>query len=464
MQLAGYRPGIRLGFPAWLTAVLAVLWVVLLFREAEQTEEAQVYNAEGIHLLYVDREVRLLQAGAGAGGLGEWVAGANRREEALRAMRDEMAEWADRTEFSAYGVTCLAWLHAVTGQADKARAVVEDYGHAGGPSSYRVLRAWLRGEDPPVEAGDDLHDALATGAVYGWERGVYRLCFPEEIERDAGLLEASDRYNGVQLRRALTGFWIWVVVTLVAAVAAPRALRRLRSASPPRFERLCGLWCPSTILGLFFGAECLVKLGHEMIGNLAPRIPLLLSDHFWLVEGFLYMVAPAFVMVFLLFRAPGHAFRVLTPRGMTNWAVVLFGLGTLSLIAWILDLATAPFSSTDPLSFLWWVQPSELDLFFDLVASVIVGPAAEELVFRGFLFLCLRRRLGTITALLLSSTLFAVAHTQYDLVGVIQVWTFGLGCGVVAWRTRSIVPGLVIHSLYNLLLVLHAHSFYYAQF
>lgn len=91
---------------------------------------------------------------------------------------------------------------------------------------------------------------------------------------------------------------------------------------------------------------------------------------------------------------------------------------------------------------------AELDspVWFFIVGAIF-APLVEEIFFRGFLFQGFRARYGWITAMLLSSAIFAVAHL--DLVVLIP--TFILGCllAYVYHRSNSIWPGILLHFLVN---------------
>jgi membrane protease YdiL (CAAX protease family) len=75
----------------------------------------------------------------------------------------------------------------------------------------------------------------------------------------------------------------------------------------------------------------------------------------------------------------------------------------------------------------------------------------EEVVFRGFLLTRLRRGLGSWTAaVMLSSALFAVAHTM-EQEAAAAVPIFGLGvafCMFTIWR-KSLLPAVIGHALFN---------------
>lgn len=73
----------------------------------------------------------------------------------------------------------------------------------------------------------------------------------------------------------------------------------------------------------------------------------------------------------------------------------------------------------------------------------------EELVFRGVLFLALRRKCGFILAALISSLAFAGIHFQYGWVGLLSVGLFGF---IQAWsveRTQSLLPAILAHITTN---------------
>ena len=93
--------------------------------------------------------------------------------------------------------------------------------------------------------------------------------------------------------------------------------------------------------------------------------------------------------------------------------------------------------------------------FFDSLDSpiwfffvgVVMAPIVEEMFFRGFVFQGFRQRYGWISAMVLSSAVFAAAHL--DPVALLP--TFVLGC-VLAYmfqRSNSIWPGVILHFLVN---------------
>jgi CAAX protease family protein len=84
------------------------------------------------------------------------------------------------------------------------------------------------------------------------------------------------------------------------------------------------------------------------------------------------------------------------------------------------------------------------------LAFVIVAPICEEIVFRGFLFRgWAASPLGVPGTILLTSVIFAIAHTQYDWFGAFQTFCMGTLFGVLRWRSGSTTLTIILHMLIN---------------
>ena len=84
-------------------------------------------------------------------------------------------------------------------------------------------------------------------------------------------------------------------------------------------------------------------------------------------------------------------------------------------------------------------------------ATVIVAPAGEEIMFRGYLFRgWVRSPRAAWIAIPLISLLWAALHIQYDLVGVTEILVAGLFLGWMRWRSGSTLLTILLHALFNL--------------
>jgi uncharacterized protein len=86
-----------------------------------------------------------------------------------------------------------------------------------------------------------------------------------------------------------------------------------------------------------------------------------------------------------------------------------------------------------------------------LAAAILVAPAGEEILFRGFLFRGWARSVRSVwPAIVVISVLWAGLHIQYDWTGVLQIFVVGLFLGWMRWRSGSVLLTLVLHALFNL--------------
>jgi membrane protease YdiL (CAAX protease family) len=97
-----------------------------------------------------------------------------------------------------------------------------------------------------------------------------------------------------------------------------------------------------------------------------------------------------------------------------------------------------------------WLESEGLslaDAAYYLLVAVVLGPAAEELIFRGVLFRHWRARLGARTALLLSSALFGGLHFNHILISCIQ----GALLALLYARAGTLWAPMLAHSAQNAL-------------
>ncbi len=86
-----------------------------------------------------------------------------------------------------------------------------------------------------------------------------------------------------------------------------------------------------------------------------------------------------------------------------------------------------------------------------LVATIIVAPAGEEILFRGFLFRgWARSERTTWPAIAVIAALWAAMHVQYDWIGIGQIFVVGLFLGWIRWQSGSTLLTFVLHALFNL--------------
>jgi membrane protease YdiL (CAAX protease family) len=82
-----------------------------------------------------------------------------------------------------------------------------------------------------------------------------------------------------------------------------------------------------------------------------------------------------------------------------------------------------------------------------ILAIAVLGPIIEELTFRHAVLNALLKKFSPRMAILISAILFGVIHI--NPAQIIPAFLFGLLFGWMCWRTRSLLPTIVLHVLNN---------------
>lgn len=131
-------------------------------------------------------------------------------------------------------------------------------------------------------------------------------------------------------------------------------------------------------------------------------------------------------------------------------AVIGFGIALAgsALYSWVVTTLHLPLqTNTDALLAQGRSQPfTTLGL---LLAAAIFAPICEEIFFRGFAFAGLLKGMPLWPAMLISSAIFAIAHTS--LGSLIPLFIIGIILAWARWRTDSLWPGVAIHMANNTL-------------
>jgi membrane protease YdiL (CAAX protease family) len=90
---------------------------------------------------------------------------------------------------------------------------------------------------------------------------------------------------------------------------------------------------------------------------------------------------------------------------------------------------------------------STREMIFLIFTVVIFAGVIEEMLFRGFLQTALERGRHEAKAIAVSAAVFAILH--FNPWWTMQIFGLGIAVGVLAWRSQSIWPGVVIHMTNN---------------
>ena len=86
-----------------------------------------------------------------------------------------------------------------------------------------------------------------------------------------------------------------------------------------------------------------------------------------------------------------------------------------------------------------------------ILSNVVLGPAAEELIFRGLTFRRMDFRIGMKFALIVSSLLFGIYHA--NMLQLIYAFITGIICALCYKKCNSLYVSIIIHMAVNALAV-----------
>ena len=210
-------------------------------------------------------------------------------------------------------------------------------------------------------------------------------------------------------------------------------------------------------IGAVFGIVVLSVISAFTIGGLIMGISasspeqtekLYIYISFFLGQGFI-LVPPLYYLI-IKQRPVLESLRIKIVSRETIQYSLLFSVGVLIIIDTLDRIIHQIIPTPDYIIDLSKImQPdSMLGYVFLFLAVVIVAPISEEVVFRGFLQKFLEDHWKDITrAVLVTSLFFAMIH--FNPFWTIQIYILGVVLGFLAWKTKSVIPSIMLHSLNN---------------
>jgi len=202
--------------------------------------------------------------------------------------------------------------------------------------------------------------------------------------------------------------------------------------------------------------------GHVIIiceSLLISVLPALRDDNFRMILNsfVLDLLAVIFIIYFAVVKYGGK----LQSLGLSvkNFSVNLFyGLWgyiaavpilivSLAIIMFIVKI-TGYVPEKQPVVELFIKETNVSFLFFSTLFAAIIGPAIEEIFFRGFMYKALKRHIGLLGAALLTSVIFAALHT--NVVGFLPIFMLGLLLVYLYEKTGTLVASMTVHITHNL--------------
>jgi len=121
-------------------------------------------------------------------------------------------------------------------------------------------------------------------------------------------------------------------------------------------------------------------------------------------------------------------------------------LATVALNHWLVTKLGLP-SSLNPAIQLLLLLKDKTALSLLIFQVVILGPLAEELFFRGFIYKMLRNRFNFFGAAILVSIFFSLLHRVPD--NILPLFALGMVLCYLYEKSQDIYPSFLFHSLFN---------------
>ena len=82
-----------------------------------------------------------------------------------------------------------------------------------------------------------------------------------------------------------------------------------------------------------------------------------------------------------------------------------------------------------------------------ILFAAICGPVTEEIFFRGFMYSAMKKKMGILWSILITSALFSLMHTHP--VGFLPIMVLGILLAYLYEKTGSIIPSITVHIIHN---------------
>ena len=172
--------------------------------------------------------------------------------------------------------------------------------------------------------------------------------------------------------------------------------------------------------------------GYLTFASLAANIATI-----WIVIQFIRLRKAVTWVTYLALRLPSRS----------GWLTALVA-AALFLVA--SQVAGGLFQRPDSPDFLRQVYATATPMVLFWIAVGVVAPVAEEIYFRGFIYIGLRNSaLGVVGAIVITAAIWSMIHLQYDVYDKVEIFLLGLLLGWLRFRYNNLLIPIMAHGLIN---------------
>ncbi len=241
-----------------------------------------------------------------------------------------------------------------------------------------------------------------------------------------------------------------------------RWLRR-NPVKPPSIEQQPPRWTVGDIVRvtlIFLSFGYIFVILEAFMTNI---FPILRNDNFLMVFNTAVMNIVG-ISVILYFIVKKHGQQI-SAAGLSlkNFSsnVLCAAVGYVSLIPILLVIMVITFfiirwlryqPPVQPIVQVFMEEKETAVLWFSSLFAAIFGPIAEEIYFRGFMYTVLKKRIGILGGMLVSSVVFSFLHAH--VVGFFPILALGLLLAYLYEKTGSLVSSMSVHIAHNVAMVI----------
>lgn len=309
--------------------------------------------------------------------------------------------------------------------------------------------------------------------------GWYREVLDVQLEKAAGndkefkkkALAFMDRYFNYLLKvvcfviLVILSALIGVIVIIVQLFFLPRTPT---SEADRDLIAAPGDWSGRVVYGVFVGWLSIQYLIVPIMSSWTKNFATLATEHGALAVGaltaglYLMQNVPSLILAWLLAYRPagikfleGIRFRTkvgkvgifrLVGAGVLTW----FAAVPLVIVSTAIAVKLGSQGSANPIVPIVLSaakDPNPLAALMFFITLGVLPALCEESLFRGFLYTSLRRKRGVFFSILFTAAFFSAIHQ--DLGGALQLFALGSLFAYVFERTKSLIPAMVAHCMWN---------------
>jgi membrane protease YdiL (CAAX protease family) len=136
----------------------------------------------------------------------------------------------------------------------------------------------------------------------------------------------------------------------------------------------------------------------------------------------------------------GHWLKV----GLVNGVILFFAVMFMgAIISFLSPVEIKP----QPIAEVIMTAGSKWEMVVPFIVASLFAPISEELYFRGFLYPALRRKIGVVGGILVTSLIFGSLH--FDFIRMIPLAFGGIWLNWLYEKSGSIYTSIVAHSVWN---------------